>query len=616
MLIFNVRRQNQKGVIPLPIIIFKYFVIAIISLTMCVPAAYAAEIMLAWDRNPEADIAGYKMHFGTSSGYYSSEIDVGNYTTCVISDLSAGRTYYFAATAYNTSNIESGYSGEIQYTVPEDSAPVIPNEPPVANAGSDQTVNEGTTVMLNGLNSSDPDDGIQSYRWTQIGGQSVSLSNASAVRPTFTAPDVDAGGASLTFRLTVTDGGGLQSTDTCIVNVTWGNEAPVADAGADQIVSAGASVTLDGSDSRDPENGIASYRWVQTGGTSVALSSASAVLLRFTAPAITEGSASLTFRLTVTDNHGLQSSDTCIVNVSATNQVPIANAGPDQVVDEGTTVTLNGSQSVDRDGSIVSYLWTQTAGPAVTLSDAAIATPTFVTVPVDAEGTTLVFNLTVRDSAGLESSDTVSVTINDNEITEYPEKTLTITLPNGKTIGVEIDDNGDYVTLRAIDSSTISGNSEGPKDLIYELIDMTIKVRHPGAATKVSLCLPGATPEGYNLFHYNRYTARWSDYSDYAAFNRLRNMVTFTLVDGGVGDDDGIANGIIVDPFAIGTTTSSAIPSAGADESGGGGGGCFIATAATCGSSMESGSVLPVMALLILALLVIVGIWRRHCTVR
>ncbi|RLB28206.1 MAG: hypothetical protein DRG87_09810, partial [Deltaproteobacteria bacterium] len=94
------------------------------------------------------------------------------------------------------------------------------NEPPTANAGSDQTVDEGATVTLDGSNSSDPDDGIASYLWTQTGGTSVTLSDTSAVQPTFTAPDVDEDGEALTFQLTVTDNGGLQDTDTCIVNVT------------------------------------------------------------------------------------------------------------------------------------------------------------------------------------------------------------------------------------------------------------------------------------------------------------------------------------------------------------------------------------------------------------
>ena len=94
------------------------------------------------------------------------------------------------------------------------------NQPPTADAGPDQTVREKNLATLDGSNSSDVDDGIASYQWTQTGGTSVVLSNASAVQPTFVTPEVGTDGEALTFQLTVTDNGGLESTDTCIVNVS------------------------------------------------------------------------------------------------------------------------------------------------------------------------------------------------------------------------------------------------------------------------------------------------------------------------------------------------------------------------------------------------------------
>jgi hypothetical protein len=72
--------------------------------------------------------------------------------------------------------------------------------------------------MLDGSSSTDPDDGIASYLWTQTAGPAVTLTSTTAIQPTFTAPNVGPSGSSLTFQLTVTDNGGLQSTDTCIVN--------------------------------------------------------------------------------------------------------------------------------------------------------------------------------------------------------------------------------------------------------------------------------------------------------------------------------------------------------------------------------------------------------------
>ena len=67
--------------------------------------------------------------------------------------------------------------------------PVAPaNRTPTADAGPDQTVVENTPVALVGSNSSDPDGTIATYAWRQTAGTNVTLSNAAAASPTFTAP--------------------------------------------------------------------------------------------------------------------------------------------------------------------------------------------------------------------------------------------------------------------------------------------------------------------------------------------------------------------------------------------------------------------------------------------
>ena len=88
---------------------------------------------------------------------------------------------------------------------------------------------------------------------------------------------------------------------------------------------------------------------------------------------------------------------------------PKANAGPDQHVIEGDTVSLDASNSSDLDGSIVSYQWTQTSGPTVELSDSGLANPTFTAPNVESAGETLTFKVTVTDNEGQESIDTVQI---------------------------------------------------------------------------------------------------------------------------------------------------------------------------------------------------------------
>jgi hypothetical protein len=93
-------------------------ILLIFILSLLPAAARAADVTVAWDQNPEPDVAGYKIYYGTSPGSYTSSVNAGNITSAVISGLEAGLTYYFAAVAYDGSGNESGFSNEIIYAVP------------------------------------------------------------------------------------------------------------------------------------------------------------------------------------------------------------------------------------------------------------------------------------------------------------------------------------------------------------------------------------------------------------------------------------------------------------------------------------------------------------------
>src|SRR6185503_18788678 len=80
-------------------------------------------VTLAWDANLETDLAGYKAYYGTSSRAYSFVADAANVTSLTISNLQEGLTYYFAATAYNTSGLESDFSAEVSHLIPWSNIP-------------------------------------------------------------------------------------------------------------------------------------------------------------------------------------------------------------------------------------------------------------------------------------------------------------------------------------------------------------------------------------------------------------------------------------------------------------------------------------------------------------
>ena len=90
----------------------------VIILSLLAPSAHAGQVTVAWDRNTDVQVVGYKVYYGTSSGQYTASVDAGNVTSLVISGLTEGTTYYFAATDYDSNGNESAFSNEISYLVP------------------------------------------------------------------------------------------------------------------------------------------------------------------------------------------------------------------------------------------------------------------------------------------------------------------------------------------------------------------------------------------------------------------------------------------------------------------------------------------------------------------
>ena len=129
-----------------------------------------------------------------------------------------------------------------------------PNGAPTADAGPDQTVNQGTMVSLDGSGSSDPDMQTLTYSWSQTAGPAVTLTGASSATPTFTAP---AGPTSLTFQLEVCDDATtpLCDTDTVTVTVRPPPIGPPPPPPPPTLVCAGLAVTVDLAQGQTPTNG-------------------------------------------------------------------------------------------------------------------------------------------------------------------------------------------------------------------------------------------------------------------------------------------------------------------------------------------------------------------------
>lgn len=180
---------------------------------------------------------------------------------------------------------------------------------------------------------------------------------------------------------------GLTS-DSALVSVP-----PVANAGNDQSIIEGESILLDGSASSDSNGVIVNYEWKES---NVTLGNGEIL-------EVTLGLGIHTIILTVTDDEGAVDMDTVVITVSEVPNVPpIANAGGDQFVTEGESVTLDGSGSSDSDGNIVSYEW----------SESSTVLGTGETLDLNLSVGVHTIDLTVTDNGGASSIDTLTVTVN------------------------------------------------------------------------------------------------------------------------------------------------------------------------------------------------------------
>jgi hypothetical protein len=273
---------------------------------------------------------------------------------------------------------------------------------------------------------------------------------------------------------------------------------PVANAGSDLIVNEGSSISLNASESIDPDGIILSYIWKQNPHPLITLGDAETKIWTFTAPSVSSDTT-FTFELTVIDNNGLTATDSTNVLVrdvsisntsfSSSNNAPIANAGPDIEINENMSLTLSGSASSDPDiGDSLNYSWKQTAGnPVVDTSagvDKEVLTFTSPSVSMD---TIYTFELTVRDKQGITDTDVMNMLVRDIPSSSALNNTITTTASNSENkaskMKIEIEVAEDPISLGDEQTVTVTV-IDAITDETIQYADIDGMVTYPSGDTK------------------------------------------------------------------------------------------------------------------------------------
>ncbi len=325
------------------------------------------------------------------------------------------------------------------------------NTQPVGNAGGNQTVSVGGLVQLNGSGSTDVDGDQLTFKWSFNAipnGSVASLSSINAVNPTFTA---DLPGTYVA-QLIVNDGQ-VDSTPSTVMVTTTAVQAPVADAGPNQTVVHGATVTLSASGT-DLQGLPLTLTWslsTRPPDSTAALSSTNGAHPTF----IADKPGIYVAQLMVGNGYFLSAPAT--VTITTTNTAPVAVAGVNQNVAVGVTVFLDGSGSSDPDHDPFTYSWSFTSLPSSSMTSiqgAATRTPSFF---ADMPGTYVV-QLIVNDGFTNSSPATVTITASLMKVTLTPNQLSLLNVPQILTITLSAPagTGGIPVTLTGFDPSIIS----------------------------------------------------------------------------------------------------------------------------------------------------------------
>ena len=509
------------------------------------------------------------------------------------------------ANTYNFDNVNGDHTISASF--------VAVNQAPIANAGPDQTVNEGMPVTLNGGNSVDPGGSIDTYTWEQIEGLTVKLLNADSAQASFVAPSVGMSGETLRFRLTVSDNGNLKSIDSCEVQVT---KAVVEDSDGDGVpddqdafpfdVEESLDTDLDGqgnnADTDDDNDGMPDT-WEMVYGLNPLINDAAddpdgdqvnnlEEYLGKSDPIQTNGNAPPDVPILispigndlVTPNPTLQvdgfydpdsgdvhaetewkilwennSDRKCVFELRSTSALKVLDV-PSLILEKNNNYSWQ-VRFYDNNGNASDW---SASGHFSTLQNFE-----------DTDGNGIIDNQEVDSTVDLDGNGIFD--LNEHEI-----KCVRVNGKSDNSIGLSIKNSPKILEIISLrmqerDRQDIFPAMVTPPGIMpFGLIDFKVLVENPGDIAELTVYFSKEVPPGSVWYKYDSVEKIWDDFSDYAVLDPNRRSLKLYLEDGGPGDADRVANGIIVDPSGFISPATLENSATDGDNSSSGSNSCFI----------------------------------------
>jgi len=484
-----------------------------LSMAAFATAAYAASVELEWDPNTEPELAGYKIYWGTSSGNYGSSKDVGKTTIYTIAGLDEGKTYYFAATAYDGSKNESGYSNQVSFMVPfsDSDGDGVPDYQDAFPSDPAETIDTDGDGIGNNADTDDDGDKMPDI-WENRYGFDPLKDDASG--------DEDGDGLSNLNEY-------LAGTDPVVPQDNLEPDAPSLAAPANQQ-TAELTPLLKTDNFFDPNSGD--------------------------------------FHSATQWQIHRESDSVCVFDITSEYSLTQLQV-PKLILDDGENYILQ-ARHYDNHGTPSQWSGSMSFTTQVNPDDAnsnGIPDEQEITTPSDLDG-----------DGNWDSDQNTIKCVKTGE---------------GKSLGISFKGSSTVVGIESISAETENGTNtyasaaSSPDYFPFGLINFKLNMDQPGDQAEITIYFSEPAPEGGRWFKYDPIETTWTDFSTQTDFSQDRYSVTLYLEDGGDGDADGIANGIIVDPSGV-AVSSSSIGSGAAD-----GVTCFISTVSSPGGVKQAGPV-------------------------